>query len=272
MSDERSRAPLTAFKLRLVDSVESGRAIREQRYVGAHAVARMENIPAATYSVWVRASGYEDAKSAEVTVKSGATARVEVRVRPGGVLRGRVRDAETFLPIAGATVAVSSGEYEEEDVLDSYRAVTADSRGQFEVDGFLKGGKVTISAAGYRPWVHLGAVSKSLDVQLRRQTGDPDAGREPEFGGVGLIWGWSQPFTTLEVVHDSPAEHAGIQKGDVLLKVNGEQIQSDWDLTQVVALVRGELGTPVRLSLARPDGGVLEETLVRARIISRVEP
>lgn len=51
-------------------------------------------------------------------------------------------------------------------------------------------------------------------------------------------------------IKNTPAEEAGLQAGDILYKVNGEDM-AGLDTTQVVNLIKGEEGTTVHLTLVR---------------------
>ena len=51
-------------------------------------------------------------------------------------------------------------------------------------------------------------------------------------------------------IKNTPAEEAGLQAGDILYKVNGEDM-AGLDTTQVVMLIKGEEGTTVHLTLVR---------------------
>lgn len=80
-----------------------------------------------------------------------------------------------------------------------------------------------------------------------------------EFGGIGV--GISQNLDTgtitfTTVYKDSPGEAAGLKDGDVVYKVNGEDI-TELDLDQVVSMIRGEKGTTVEITVLR--GETLEE-------------
>jgi carboxyl-terminal processing protease len=76
------------------------------------------------------------------------------------------------------------------------------------------------------------------------------------FGGVGVdIWYDAGGRMALSPYPDSPAEKAGILKGDILLAVDGESITSETTIDDVHAQLHGEIGTPVTLTLSRPGEG-----------------
>jgi carboxyl-terminal processing protease len=69
------------------------------------------------------------------------------------------------------------------------------------------------------------------------------------------------------VIRDRPAAGAGIQVGDVLLAVDDQPITREMLLEQVIALVRGDEGTRVKLTLRRADKPEpLDVVVVRERI------
>ena len=64
----------------------------------------------------------------------------------------------------------------------------------------------------------------------------------------------------------SPAERAGIQAGDIVLKVDGEDI-ADHDVDEVLGHLRGAEGTDVQVHVLRPaTGQTFDVTITRTRI------
>ncbi len=85
-------------------------------------------------------------------------------------------------------------------------------------------------------------------------------------GGI-VAFNASQQVELTEVVAGSPAESAGLQIGDVFMKVNGEDVSRVKDISEVVVLVRGEEGTSVELEIYRPaTRQTINVTAVRRRI------
>ena len=68
---------------------------------------------------------------------------------------------------------------------------------------------------------------------------------------------------------DSPAQRAGLKPGDIILKVNGEEV-SGLPLDVAVGRILGPAGSPVTLTILDPRTGRTEDvSLVRARIVLR---
>ncbi len=80
-----------------------------------------------------------------------------------------------------------------------------------------------------------------------------------EFEGIGVVLQQeidTRLITFVTVYPNSPAEKGGLKSGDILYKVNGEDV-SVQDLDKVVTKVRGEKGTTVEVTVLR--GEALEE-------------
>lgn len=78
------------------------------------------------------------------------------------------------------------------------------------------------------------------------------------YTGIGIqITQLNEKVTVTKVFRGTPAEHAGIVEGDVIVAVDGEDT-SDWTTQQVSDVVRGPEGTDVRVAVKR---GVSAEPL-----------
>ncbi|MEX1038022.1 MAG: S41 family peptidase [Acidimicrobiia bacterium] len=69
----------------------------------------------------------------------------------------------------------------------------------------------------------------------------------------------------VSTIEGSPAEAAGIESGDFLVRVNGDPIEGS-TLDEVTALVRGPAGTNVDLTFDR-DGSNYDVTITRAAVV-----
>ena len=87
-----------------------------------------------------------------------------------------------------------------------------------------------------------------------------------EFGGIGALIAVRSGRPTLTALGDqSPAAQAGLQVGDAISVVDGRQV-AGLDLDAIDALLRGEVGSKVELTIEREQSETLSFTLARARI------
>jgi carboxyl-terminal processing protease len=88
-----------------------------------------------------------------------------------------------------------------------------------------------------------------LEPQPRQREKEDLSGR---FGGIGAyVTQTEDGRITLEPMPDLPAEQAGVQEGDILIRVDDTDVTPEMTVDSVVTLVRGEVGTTVRLTLER---------------------
>lgn len=88
-----------------------------------------------------------------------------------------------------------------------------------------------------------------------------------EFGGLGIEVGLEDGFVrVITPIDDTPAQRAGIRAGDLIIKLDDTPVQG-LSLNEAVDLMRGEIGSEIRLTLVR-DGveKPFEVKLVRAAI------
>ncbi|MCS7040711.1 MAG: S41 family peptidase [Anaerolineae bacterium] len=89
---------------------------------------------------------------------------------------------------------------------------------------------------------------------------------EGRFGGIGAYLELdAQGRVRLRPMVGRPAAEAGLREGDVLLAVDGKTIPQPADLDQVTALLRGPVGTVVRVTVWR-DGQRLDYEVTRTEI------
>jgi carboxyl-terminal processing protease len=91
-----------------------------------------------------------------------------------------------------------------------------------------------------------------------------------KFGGIGAMIEQTDAGYLLRPVPDQPAAQAGVLEGDLLLVVDDQEITTATPVEDVLALVRGPVGTEVTLVLRRTPvaGEAPQELTVR---ITRVE-
>ena len=80
-----------------------------------------------------------------------------------------------------------------------------------------------------------------------------------KFGGIGAEIGFRDGFLTIITpLKNSPAEKAGLLAGDIILKVDDEEIIGA-NIDKAVYLIRGEEGTKVILTISREEVDELKE-------------
>ena len=88
------------------------------------------------------------------------------------------------------------------------------------------------------------------------------------FGGIGVeIDLRDKVLTVVSPLAETPAARAGIIAGDQIIKINGQPTEKMM-IDEAVNLIRGEIGTTVKLSIARAGGEKLREFIItRAKIV-----
>jgi len=85
-------------------------------------------------------------------------------------------------------------------------------------------------------------------------------------GGIGVELGLRNGvITALRILKDNPAEKAGLMAGDIIVKVNDQEVTEDQTVSDTAKKVRGDVGTTVKLTVLR--GAELKEfTITRAEV------
>jgi carboxyl-terminal processing protease len=88
-----------------------------------------------------------------------------------------------------------------------------------------------------------------------------------EFVGIGVTITRSDSLPLIvDVQQDGPAGRAGVERGDVIVQVDGKEVK-DLPLDQVAAMIRGDAGTRVTLALRRASQpALLTMELTRKKI------
>ena len=87
-----------------------------------------------------------------------------------------------------------------------------------------------------------------------------------KFGGIGAFLTLNEDgMVVLSPMVDRPAGKAGVEKGDVLIAVDGVSIPTPADLDQVTDMIRGQVGTMVMLTVQR-GGDIIDIEVERAEI------
>ncbi|QEH39121.1 hypothetical protein OJF2_77330 [Aquisphaera giovannonii] len=177
-----------------------------------------------------------------------------VRLRPGIVVRGVVRDAETKAPIAGAKVAPLKLHGKEIWWPDEDRQVTTDAAGRYEVRGVDPEHGVAASHPDYASDVDFSKVRKVDNIQ------DVFLKREP--GAALTITVVDSTGKRLEgMAFDYGAKSEGVSGHDGVLRVKGSEVS--YGRLRKAGIIDKHL-TPESLEDARRRGGlevVMEPTI-----------
>jgi carboxyl-terminal processing protease len=74
------------------------------------------------------------------------------------------------------------------------------------------------------------------------------------FGGIGAwVSKREDGAIVLKPMDDKPAQRVGILEGDIVIQVDDQEITSDMPLEDVILLIRGPVGSVVKLTISRAD-------------------
>ncbi len=87
-----------------------------------------------------------------------------------------------------------------------------------------------------------------------------------KFGGLGIEVSMEGGFVkVVSPIDDTPAHRAGIQPGDLITHLDGKPVLG-LNLSQAVDLMRGEVGTDIKLTIRREGTDPFDVTITRATI------
>ncbi len=88
------------------------------------------------------------------------------------------------------------------------------------------------------------------------ETDQYDLEKSGMFSGIGIEMGYlDNQIIIQKVFEDTPASESGLEEGDVILKVDGEDM-SEYGISEYANRIRGEEGTDVALTVLREDESV----------------
>jgi hypothetical protein len=215
-----------------------------------------------SYLVRASAPGYADGVAHDVSVSSGqATSGVHIELRASGTIEGVVLDSASGAPLVGIHVSVdrahawavgrsgTGGAQMATSGLDGRFVLRDISPGSWPL--FADSPDYEMAGAPPPVTVTPGGDSPSVEIRMKRSTN----GREQEYAGIGMsIWDAGGSKYAAEVFPGGPAYEAGIRSGDQILSVDGTSAQS-LALPDLVAQIRGPVGTEISLDMQRGNGG-----------------
>jgi len=158
-------------------------------------------------------------------------------------------------PSQGYQQATAATDYRQLDkfaqIMDAVkRTYVQDKSDEDLIDGALKGMLSSLDP-------HSTYMDKEMYKQMQVET-------TGEFGGLGIeISAADGGIKIITPIEDTPADHAGIHAGDLIIKI-GDQLAKDLSLPEAVKMMRGKPGTAVMLTIYREkEPGPLEVRVVR---------
>ena len=96
---------------------------------------------------------------------------------------------------------------------------------------------------------------------------DLKIGTKGEFGGLGIEVTMEGGFVkVITPIDDTPAYEAGVKSGDLIIEIDSKSVKG-LSLNQAVDLMRGKVGSPILLTIAREgEKGPIDIKIVRAKI------
>jgi len=158
-------------------------------------------------------------------------------------------------PVFGFKVETSTIDLS--SVEKTYQALKGNYDGKLDTQAMIDGAnKGLVAAAGDKYTLYMNA----KDAQGFNNDLSGDIG-----GGIGAEIGLrSNKPTIIRVLDGNPAAKAGLMAGDVLMKVNDQDVSS-WTVDKVVDVIRGEVGTTVKVQVLR-GSDTKEFTITRAEV------
>jgi Carboxypeptidase regulatory-like domain/PDZ domain len=228
---------------------------------------RWEKLAPGTYTLTASAPGKPPTRSDPVDVVSGITTRnVRIVLSQGGTVTGHVFD-ERHEPLAGVEMRFDAAS----SVLDSTARARTDETGLYRLEG-APAGPFTLRAQkeGFRLRMMSGLRVGSRgtltqDVVLTSL----DGGATFEFGGIGAsLEPTSDGIAFGMIFPGNPADRAGIQGGDRILRIDGDDA-AGLSVADVLQRLRGQAGTTVGITVRRPDTGQTMDLVVERAAIVR---
>jgi len=227
----------------------------------------LTELAAGTYVLTASSAGHPPMSSKAIELAPGEEVRhVRISLAKGGTLTGSVVDASSQDPVVGATVSLDRATM---TAANAIGPVTTDDQGEFVLEGVPnKRYSLKVSHGEYRTRIVTGlngsgAAQTQQTIQLEVRTED---GGQSEFGGIGAVLMPSGSAVKIAgVLAEGPAKEAGLAVGDLIKRVDGEDV-SDATFSEVMQMLRGPDGSRVSISVDR-DGETVELTMTRSKIV-----
>lgn len=191
------------------------------------------------------------------TWSAGIIVAAVILIGAGGYVLGmyHTQVLSVVAPLFG--YRVHAGTLDLSSVQQTYQLLKGNFDGELDETALIDGANRGMVAAAGDPHTQYFSQSESeqFDDSLTGNIG----------GGIGAEIGIRNDRpTVVRVLDNNPAKQAGLQAGDVLLKINDDDA-STWTVNEAVGKIRGEIGTTVKLQVQRGEE-VKQLTITRAQV------
>jgi len=211
--------------------------------------------PPGSYWVSALAPGYGDTADPPQVEVGASEGFVKLTLQASSELRGRVVEAQSRRPVAGAEVVVFRSPFG----AGRWATLQSDGDGRFELSAAPRSGLLAVRKDGFgtvvAPLTRVLGGAEGHEVEIPLSPGKNDVPMVGPYEGVGMQLDFSQGVHVSTVFPGSPAEGAGISKGDGILAVAGQTV-SGLSPSDVTGRIMGPSGTVVHLSLQRAGESV----------------
>jgi carboxyl-terminal processing protease len=160
-----------------------------------------------------------------------------------GYAGGTRNDQVVGLVAPALGLKVETGTLDLSSVQTTYRKLKANFNGDLDKQALINGASRGLGAAAGDPYT-VYFDRKEAEEFNKDLTGNIGGGIGAEIGSRDL-----KP-TVIRTLPGTPAGQSGLQPGDTIVAVN-EQVTAGLTLNEVVNLIRGEIGTTVKLTILR---------------------
>ncbi len=240
-------------------SLDTG-AVRRQLVLAPDGVTTLD-LPAGGWELTLEVAGRGRSSAAKLDVRD-APLDVRLSLEVAVTVRGTVRDAETKLPVQNAQVQATTGE------VNGFRvSVMTDAHGEYVLPPVPRGSTIVVVHEAFRRVWRPASDGDRWDPDLARL---PQANTPPvaqQFEGVGMVLDPNSDRGGLVTMvnEGGPAERAGVQRGDLIIAVEGQNIIG-LRLDDIIGRIRGPSGTEVHLTFVR--AGQTFDLTVRRKLLT----
>jgi hypothetical protein len=271
--EKQSGKPVVAFSIVATErrgALERGETLTRSFFdsEGRFALAGVK--PGSWYVAAV-ADGRGAAPEQRVEVSAGADGQCHFSLPGGARLTGKVVDRDSRRGLAGARVSLENPWGADTGVpMPVVASAETNAGGDFVLTGLSEGAVSLFAAAeGHHnrvlPGIRIGDEAPLTIDLIATQPGE-----SPQIESAGINAAVSAQGDLLVLGHISPnggAAAAGLQEGDVILRVDGTDV-SELGFPGAVAHLRGPEGTTVEVTIRRGDA-VSDVAVPRKRVINR---